>query len=140
MSSKEIWKAVVGRPDYEVSSRGRIRHYVKGHKDGDGYLCLSGGERGKLHSAIHHLVAEAFLGRKPKRAIVRHLNDVRHDNAVKNLAYGTRQDNMNDARRNGRLGYLTGPANLAHLKRICRAGGQWWRGKKRTGLRGKAIR
>jgi hypothetical protein len=40
----EVWKEV--RPGLEVSSLGRVRKYLTGHDDGDGYLAISGGKRG----------------------------------------------------------------------------------------------
>jgi hypothetical protein len=51
---------------------------------------------------IHHLVADAFLPPKgPTDTVVRHLNDIKTDNRVENLARGTVEDNTADAVHNG---------------------------------------
>lgn len=51
---------------------------------------------------IHHLLLMTF-GSLPKPGeLCRHLNDNRTDNRLENLAWGTHQDNADDARRNGR--------------------------------------
>lgn len=51
---------------------------------------------------VHSLVLAAFIGPRPKGACVRHLNDVRHDNRLANLTYGSYRDNSQDALRNSR--------------------------------------
>lgn len=53
---------------------------------------------------IHHLVAHAFIGPMPEDCdLIRHLDGDRENNSWRNLAYGTQFDNMQDARRLGRL-------------------------------------
>ena len=56
---------------------------------------------------IHILKAKAFLfGPNPLSAnVVRHLNDVKTDNRLENLAFGTMSDNMKDCIRNGNYNY-----------------------------------
>ena len=52
--------------------------------------------------AIHILVAENFIGPKPfPEAVVRHKNDIKTQNNHENLEWGTRRQNMADAKRNG---------------------------------------
>ena len=63
---------------------------------------------GKIRTCkIHVLKAKAFLfGPIPLGAnVVRHLNDVKIDNRLTNLAWGTRSDNMQDCIRNGHYNY-----------------------------------
>ena len=114
-----------------------MRRYLTGHLDSDGYICVPPGRRGAKREKLHALVAEAFLGPRPAGAIVRHLSDEKRNNAVTNLAYGTRGDNAHDAIRNGLV-------DVADLRKRAAAvaplGGKWWRGRKRNGRRGKAIR
>lgn len=70
------------------------------HGNGDKrYLAVSLGA-GKRRLA-HRLVAEAFIGKCPEGQDVRHLDGVHHNNAATNLAYGTRTQNMADAKRHG---------------------------------------
>ena len=56
---------------------------------------------------VHVLKAKAFLfGPNPLGAnIVRHLNDVKTDNRLENLAFGTQSDNMRDCIKNGNFNY-----------------------------------
>lgn len=132
----EEWREVL--PGIEVSSEGRARQYLNGHADRDGYLCISGGKRGARRWPLHSLVALAFLGPRPSGHVVRHLNDIVTDNSVRNLGYGTRKQNYADALNNGRVNPRC-PIRLARLKAVARLGGLWWKGKKRAGLRGKAV-
>lgn len=51
---------------------------------------------------VHVLMLEAFHGAKPSpSAVGRHLNDIRTDNRIENLAWGSYGDNMRDMIRNG---------------------------------------
>lgn len=52
---------------------------------------------------IHHLVLEAFVATRPEGMFGRHLDDDRLNNVLGNLAWGTRQDNLDDACRNGKI-------------------------------------
>lgn len=46
---------------------------------------------------IHILVAMNFIGKRPPKMDIRHLDGNKFNNNVKNLAYGTRSENMLDA-------------------------------------------
>ena len=133
----EVWKEI--RSGVEVSSLGRVRRYVDGHRDGDGYLCVSGGKRGARRWPVHILVAEAFLGPRPLGLVVRHRGDDKDNNAATNLLYGTRKENAADAMANGRLKQAYSKKNRNQLRTAARLGGLWWRGKKRKGQRGKVA-
>lgn len=68
---------------------------------------------------VHHLVLTAFVGPRPEGQCGRHLNDVRTDNRLVNLAWGTPKQNTDDARRNGRFnphGENNGSAKLTHAE------------------------
>lgn len=53
---------------------------------------------------VHHLVLLAFRGPKPfPKAQARHLNDDPEDNRLRNLQWGTQNENMNDLKRNERF-------------------------------------
>ena len=61
---------------------------------------VSGAALGRPHAQavrVHCLVAAAFLGPRPARNDVRHLDGDRGNNVAANLAYGTRAENMADA-------------------------------------------
>lgn len=112
----EAWKWVVGLEGrYEISDLGNVRSYIrKGHEGvptasklrprvDDDYLVARLADVGRKPRArlVHQLVAAAFLGPRPTGLVVRHLNDVKHDNRLTNLAYGTYGQNWDDAVANG---------------------------------------
>ena len=112
----EEWKPVLGFESlYEVSSEGRVRSLSRmcQGRDGrselhhgtilrpqvlkNGYLEVSvcvGSKR--RHRTVHSLVAEAFLGPRPKGADIRHKDGDRTNNTASNLEYGTRSQNLRD--------------------------------------------
>lgn len=51
---------------------------------------------------IHRLLCETFIPNPNNYPLVRHLNDVKTDNRLENLSWGTRADNGSDASKNGR--------------------------------------
>ena len=69
---------------------------------------------------IHILKAKAFLfGPNPLGTnLIRHLNDVKTDNRLENLAWGTRSDNTKDSIRNGSFSYLNGIKSCAMASAI----------------------
>jgi hypothetical protein len=122
---QEIWKPVVGYAAfYEVSDQGRVRsldrttrtHYKSGlvsrHfyagrnlKPGlssNGYRTVSLNRRGKRASfCVQYLVLAAFVGPRKKAEVIRHLDGVRENNQLSNLAWGTAKENAADALRHG---------------------------------------
>ena len=77
--------------------------------DTNGYklICLRTIEGKKKTCRIHILKAKAFLfGPNPLGYnVVRHLNDVKTDNRLINLAWGSYSDNIKDSMRNGKFNY-----------------------------------
>lgn len=119
----EHWLPILGfEGSYEVSDLGRVRSVDREIKTIDGkivprkgkiikpFLTANGYERVRLclgsekreRRFVHHIVAYAFLGPRPVGADIRHLNDVKTDNRVSNLLYGTRSQNLGDAVSNGK--------------------------------------
>lgn len=121
-ATTESWVAVKGYEGlYEVSNLGRVRslprvweqcsrigtvykHLARGKLlrpglTGAGYPSVVLG-RGHTRT-VHQLVAEAFIGPRPKGQEVRHKNGVRTDARAANLEYGTRLDNIKDAMKHG---------------------------------------
>jgi len=64
-------------------------------------ICLTGRTLKKVYG-VHVLMALTFLHNPEKYKLVRHLNDVKTDNRIDNLAWGTFSDNALDAIRNGK--------------------------------------
>lgn len=105
----EEWKDVAGFEGlYQVSSTGRVKSlarrkyssiYLKGYCeiiqrilvpiiDSNGYLYVNLHKDKTRHvKHIHHLMADAFLGGKPKsrQMVIDHKNNVRNDNRLENL-------------------------------------------------------
>lgn len=111
---KEVWKQIPNYSMYEISTNGKVRR-KEGYNGGDGRWCkgkelkrcgkyvmlCKNGKRRNLF--IHRLILITFVGPPPfPKAEGRHLNDVKHDDRLENLAWGSRTDNVEDAIRNGR--------------------------------------
>lgn len=110
----EEWKPVIGfESTYEVSSLGRVRskeRVVVGRKSTRVYkgivlspglqsnnylgvwLCLNAKRISRL---IHHLVAEAFIGPRPDKMDVDHIDGNKTNNKASNLRYLLISDNRN---------------------------------------------
>jgi hypothetical protein len=115
---RELWAPVPGyEGSYEVSNLGGVRslsritvngggavRVVNGQPlspfpDRDGYLQVNLSRR--THK-VHRLVLQAFVGPCPPGMECLHDNDVKTDNHLENLSWGTSSANKFDAVRNGR--------------------------------------
>jgi hypothetical protein len=135
----EVWKPVVGFEGlYEVSDRGRVRSLdrkvwccgpVKGsywsYRKGrilrpgvhtpSGHVSVSLG-RVAASFQVHALVLEAFVGSKPLREEIRHLNGEASDNRLVNLQYATRSRNGQDKKwHRGQSTYRLGPEEAREI-------------------------
>lgn len=124
---EEIWKPVVGYEGlYEVSSLGRVKslaryskphnnhgticrsrireRIMKGTPDEDGYLdvALTDPEGIQKYYRINRLVAIAFIPNPDNLPQVDHINNIKDDNRVENLAWVTCKETINKAWRDGR--------------------------------------
>lgn len=130
---KEIWKVVPGYTDYEVSDTGHVRFLNTKRKcrirtDHGGYyeVRLLGDNGYKKYYRVHQVVLLAFVGPCPKKREPCHFNDIKSDNKLKNLRYGTRGDNLRDAYRNGRI------SKEGRTMKEARAAATEWRKKNKT--------
>ena len=101
----EEWRPVRGyETSYEVSSLGRVRSIPRERTSGgvlkpwvnaNGYLYVKIGSTAanRRGVTVHTLVAEAFLGPRPKGLETMHLDDDRANPRASNLAYGTPSEN-----------------------------------------------
>lgn len=115
----EIWKTVEGFDRYEVSNLGRVRH--KGHKPlkpvkatKGKYLQVTFIKNGKkTNPKVHHLVAAAFIGKKPKgyRWHIDHIDNDIANCAATNLEIVTNEENVRRAWAAGRYDHTLGEGN-----------------------------
>jgi hypothetical protein len=72
---------------------------ARNHK---GYLLVRLSNNGRTKTfQVHRLVLLVFVGTCPSGKVFRHLNDVKDDNRLENLAWGTPQENWEDRRKFG---------------------------------------
>lgn len=95
-------------PGFVVSDNGQVQgpsgKWLNGSVGRGGYLQISVGGRSSQRSVrTHVMVCTAFHGPRPAGQEVRHLNGNRQDNRADNLVWGTRAQNMEDARAHGTL-------------------------------------
>ena len=111
LATSERWKPVVGYEGlYEVSDQGRVKSFYKSATgkirqpvdDTHGYWDLMLSKNGtSKHHKVHWLVLEAFVGPRPQGYYGCHKNDVRKDNRLENLYWGTPKENSRDTLQNG---------------------------------------
>ncbi len=108
----ENWKQIEGFNGYEISDLGNVRRFhrwpnkdgiiaftkLKPHKATNGYhqyrLSIDGKQYPKL---AHRLVANAFIKNENDLPIVMHIDDIKTNNSVNNLKWGTVSENTKDA-------------------------------------------
>lgn len=104
---------IPGLPGYYISKDGKLYsryhkaghrlidtyHLVKPHIHNSGYL---GFQRKGKYYGIHRLVAMAYIPNPNNKPFVCHKNNIRTDNRVENLYWGTHQENMNQMIKDGR--------------------------------------
>ena len=130
--TNERWLPVPGyEGHYEVSDMGRVRSLprtlpMEGSK-GRRYpgkilsqkarprpmVSLHHPDKAPICIPVHRVVLLAFVGPLPDGMVTRHLNDIKFDNRLSNLAYGTWSENMDDRVANG----IHHHAKLTHCKR-----------------------
>ncbi len=113
----EVWRPVVGfESRYEVSSLGRVRSLYssrgprktprvrKEWVGTSGYPLITFSVGGVFSThLIHRLVLSAFEGRCPEGYEACHRDDVKTNNCLENLYWGSKADQISDARRNRTL-------------------------------------
>jgi len=109
-------KPILGFPDYCITKDGQIwskprkdavGHNLKGRWlkpviGSNGYLGIALTVNSQMYRrSIHRLLLETFVGLCPKGMECRHLNGIRTDNRLSNLAWGTRSENLIDSIEHG---------------------------------------
>jgi len=112
----EKWRKIPGYSRYEISAEGMIRNSdgkvmtqrLNGSRLNNKYLSVNimgdgnrpWQERRKIQ-LVHHLILMAFVGLPQKGQIACHKNDIKTDNRLENLYWGTYSDNARDAIKHG---------------------------------------
>jgi len=94
---------IPGAPGYYINRAGEVFtiRKLRPFQDEDGYWRVS---TKRLRKAVHWLLARVFLSPpKPGQTEVRHLDGNPGNNALTNLAWGTRAENAADVARHGTL-------------------------------------
>lgn len=129
----EVWAQVTGFPAYHVSTWGRVKSShgagrflkpmmtgVKGNQYETLLLCCQGKTR---TVKVHVLVLEAFVGPRPTGCVGCHKDDVRRNNRLDNLYWGTQKTNAQDRVRNGHhFGQLLSVDQVREIRRRRKAG------------------
>lgn len=116
MLREEEWRVWPKDDRYEVSSLGRVRSYCRAGKQIPGrrreeakYLKLSTNCFGyktvwvgvrNTYYMVHRMMLESFVGIPEEKMQGQHINDIRHDNRIENLKWGTHAQNMRDREQN----------------------------------------
>ena len=101
---QQIYRPVPGYADLYAGMDGSIVHGGKGRElkqtlRRDGYLVVR--VPNIKQELVHRLVTAAFLGPCPQDMQVRHGDNIKSNNHIENLCYGTPRDNTQDAMRDG---------------------------------------
>lgn len=99
---KEIFKGIPGFEDYAVSDLGQVISYkfgkqrlLKSRTAGDGYRRVVLYKNGIIDNRkISELVLTTFVGLRPEKMTVSHLNNNKIDDRLKNLKWETFLQNM----------------------------------------------
>lgn len=119
----EKWQKIQGFSNYEASDKGNLRSLnykrtgkkkiLKPSVSNDGYLkTMLKNDCGKYKSwSVHKFVCLAFFGPKPKRLEINHKDGNKLNNAISNLEYVTRSENLKHAYNLGLLKPKVGSSN-----------------------------
>lgn len=112
MMRRECWPK---DPFYQVSDTGRVWRQLPGpacelrelpqRNDGRGYLCVDVEVGGKYRPVkVHRMVMETFRGPTPTGFHIDHINHIKTDNQLLNLAWRPASENSSDCRKTTRAG------------------------------------
>lgn len=105
LGQNEIWRAIDGYLNYEVSTHGRVRNNKTGiilkqniRSKNSGYLCVSLSQCGKVLSFnIHRLVCQEFNDNPNKYNVVDHIDRNKLNNHYENLRWVNQELNTKNS-------------------------------------------
>lgn len=111
---EEIWKNVVGYPNYQISNMGNVKSLnynntgkekiLKPFKNYKGYLQVALHQQNKRKFYyVHRLVAMAFIDNPNNLKQINHRDECKTNNNVTNLEWCTPKQNINYGTRNQRV-------------------------------------
>lgn len=98
MNNSVNYKGYDVYPDGRIKSNGIRKVFLKGYDIGRGYLGVK--INGKS-TRLHKVIAECYLGKRPKGHTVNHKDGNKSNNCVSNLEYISKEDNYIHALKNG---------------------------------------
>lgn len=127
----ELWKRVDGFPDYEISSQGRVKSYVRDKVDGklmkpgtnrDGYeYVMMSQDRVSMYKTISRLVAIAFVPNPDNLAEANHIDEDKSNNWASNFNWMTRQQNIEYSKaKHYTFSYEGSMLSVFNLSKYCR--------------------
>lgn len=126
MNKEEIWKAIAGYANYEISSLGRVKSLKYGKekilkpKNDNGYLRVTLFRNGKRKMLlVHRLVAAAFIPNPYGFEQVNHIDENKSNNAVENLEFCNAKYNINYGTRNERTSKAVEASKYSDFREIC---------------------
>ena len=103
----EIWKDIIGSKTYQVSNYGRVKNKItdyilKPQLLSETYYGVRVDINGITKTVrIHCLVTEAFLGPRPYKYDINHIDGNKLNNRLDNLEYCSKSDNVRHAYKTG---------------------------------------
>ena len=125
----EIWKEIIGHPNYVISNTGRVKrlaHIGKHALYGDRKMqeremrlidSLEGYKKARIGNKfkfVHVLVLENFVSPRPNGMQCCHNNGIPYDNRLINLRWDTPKNNVHDRRFHGTYQYGTNNPNAKY--------------------------
>jgi hypothetical protein len=113
-------------PGYFISRQGGVwNRYGRKLRPGiiRGYPTAKLFKNKKVHNRlVHRLIAQAFLPNPNNLPLVCHKNDIKTDNRIRNLQWGTSIDNFKDAIKNNKHGTKLTPEKVLIIRKALEFG------------------